>query len=460
MTQPTPGRSAPVAGVVLLAAFLLATLVPVLTGFDQLPRKSIDHDRNHVPVIRTFAEAWPSPDLTDYDSATTPGMHLIMAAATRVFGDSETMLQCLSSLFGAGLILAAWWFASRTAGGTVAAWCMLPLACSPYVLGNAIWVMTDNLALATIAITVGISIFIQPSGRSGTTSAIALIASVCIRQINVWPSAVAAVVPWLAATPIRRRLPFHDALDRRFSRAAVVAGVIGMVGAFAVLGWFAWLWGGLVPPAFQPGGDGAAQHAGGLNLAVSGYSLTLLCVYAAPAMIVLLPLWKEDPVVRRWIGWGVALGTVVGVMLESAPGPDAGRVGGWLWTIAAMGPEVADRSIVIAIGAAIGGGVAGGLLGIVSRSGRSRAAWIMLGFGVSFLAAYTANLQAFQRYFDPVVLLAAGWSLSLMHGGRTDAGPVTGSRLVVAGAATAALQIVLATATLYVPLLLEHGRTP
>ena len=259
MTQPTPGRSAPVAGVVLLAAFLLATLVPVLTGFDQLPRKSIDHDRNHVPVIRTFAEAWPSPDLTDYDSATTPGMHLIMAAATRVFGDSETMLQCLSSLFGAGLILAAWWFASRTAGGTVAAWCVLPIACSPYVLGNAIWVMTDNLALATIAITAGISIFIQPSGRSGTTSAIALIASVCIRQINVWPSAVAAVVPWLAATPIRRRLPFHDTFDRRFSRTAAVAGAIGIVGAFAVLGWFAWLWGGLVPPAFQPGGDGAAH---------------------------------------------------------------------------------------------------------------------------------------------------------------------------------------------------------
>ena len=67
---------------------------PVLGGSTTSP-KSIDHDRNHVPVIRTFAEEWPNPDLVDYDSATTPGMHLLMAAVVR-FGDSETMLQVLS----------------------------------------------------------------------------------------------------------------------------------------------------------------------------------------------------------------------------------------------------------------------------------------------------------------------------------------------------------------------------
>lgn len=460
MTDVPSVRRAPLAGAALVAAFLLATLVPVLSGIDRLPRKSIDHDRNHVPVVRTFAEAWPTPGLADYDSATTPGMHLVLAAAVRAFGDSETMLQCLSILFGAGLLLVAWWFASRTAGGTVAAWCMLPLACSPYVLGNAIWVMTDNLSLALIAITVGASIFLTPSGGTGMVSAVALVASVCVRQINVWPSAIAAIVPWLASDRVRRRLPFHDPHDRRFSGPAAIAAFLGLLGAFAVLGWFVLLWGGLVPPAFQAGGDGAAQHAGGSNLAVSSYTLTLLAVYASPAMIVLLPIWREDATVRRHLRHGLVLGGLIGLAFESAAGAEAGRVGGWLWTVAAMGPDLAGRSVVLLFGATLGGGVAGALFGLLARSGRTRAAWLMLGFAASFLAAYSANLQAFQRYFDPIVLLAIGWTLALMRRGGSDGGAISDSRLAVAGVAASSVQIVFALATLYIPLWLQSRTAP
>ena len=57
------------AGLGLAVVFLLATLGPVISGLDRFPSKSIDMDRNHLPVIRAFADAWPSPDLSDYDSA-------------------------------------------------------------------------------------------------------------------------------------------------------------------------------------------------------------------------------------------------------------------------------------------------------------------------------------------------------------------------------------------------------
>lgn len=60
-------------GILLVGLFLALTAGPVWTGMDRLPSKSIDMDRNHVPVIRAFAAEWPAVDLSDYDSATTPG---------------------------------------------------------------------------------------------------------------------------------------------------------------------------------------------------------------------------------------------------------------------------------------------------------------------------------------------------------------------------------------------------
>ena len=47
-------------GFLLVGLFLALTAGPVWTGLDHLPSKSIDMDRNHVPVIRAFAAEWPA----------------------------------------------------------------------------------------------------------------------------------------------------------------------------------------------------------------------------------------------------------------------------------------------------------------------------------------------------------------------------------------------------------------
>ena len=82
-----------VPGVVLMVGFLLLTAGPVIVGFDHYPQKSIDMDHYHLEVIHGFAAEWPNPRLDDYKSATTPGMHLVLAAMVRVLGPSETLLQ-------------------------------------------------------------------------------------------------------------------------------------------------------------------------------------------------------------------------------------------------------------------------------------------------------------------------------------------------------------------------------
>ena len=85
-------------------------------------------DRNHVPVVRTFCRNGRPPIFVEYDSATTPGMHLLMAAVVRFVGDSETMLQVLSVSFGLLLVLVACrfcsaWFPSHAVARTLPRCC-------------------------------------------------------------------------------------------------------------------------------------------------------------------------------------------------------------------------------------------------------------------------------------------------------------------------------------------------
>ena len=334
-------------------------------------------------------------------------------------------------------------------GGWITAACLLPLAASPYVLGNAIWVMTDNLALALVAISIGIALFMRPTAGGASVSGIAMVVSVLVRQINVWPTAIAWMATILGLPRVRRWLSFRDRLDDDASPVPPVILGSGVLLAFLVLGIFIGLWGGLVPPSFQPGGEGAMIHSGGINQAVSPYAMTLFGVYALPATVLFLPLWREDDEVRRTSLRGGLIGLVIGLVLHSAPGADLGRVGGWLWTLAERCPVLGGRSMLLVGGAVLGGFTAGMFFGLLRAAGRLRAGWLMLGFAVSFLAAYTANAQAFQRYFDPPVLLALGWCLALAAGAVTAGGVLAPARIAAAGLGLATMQVVFAITTLY-----------
>lgn len=101
--------------------------------------------------------------------------------------------------------------------------------------------------------------------------------------------------------------------------------------------------------------------------------------------------------------------------------------------------------------------MAGAFFGLLAAAGRARAGWLLIGFAASFLAAYTANAQAFQRYFDPAVLLALGWALALAVGARTSAGPLGSSRVALAAVGMAAMQAVFAVATLYLKMEFDPG---
>jgi hypothetical protein len=177
--------------------------------------------------------------------------------------------------------------------------------------------------------------------------------------------------------------------------------------------------------------------------------LSLLAVYASPLVVVLMPFWWNDRRIRGAMVIGLVIGLLAGESLESVTGKDYGRNGGWLWLFAGWTPTILGRSSLIVAGSVAGGATAGILFGLLVASGRSRTAWLVAGFAISFVAAYTVNSSAFQRYFDPPVLLAVGWCLASLESGRTSYGTIGRGQLRLAAFGVFSLQAIFAGLTLY-----------
>ncbi|MCP4446775.1 MAG: hypothetical protein GY811_15720, partial [Myxococcales bacterium] len=277
-------------------------------------------------------------------------------------------------------LIVAYINAARVASPWTALACVLPLASSPYVLSNAIWVMTDNLSFTLIAITLGSTLFCVAGIPQATRSGLTLVCSVFVRQINIWVSGVALLGFLFQWEPVRRRLPFADPLQpshRGLGPAMIFA--VATIAAVAMIASFVSLWGGLVPPKFQVGGNGGATHAGDLNFGLTPGVLSVLAVYASPAILVLLPCWLHNNRVRRTALIGLLLGLLAGLLFESVTGWEHGRSAGWVWAIAGRSPTFFDRNSLIVAGSTVGGCCAGILFGILVAADRARTAWLMAG---------------------------------------------------------------------------------
>ncbi len=374
--------------VALLAATLALTLPPILGGV--LGPKAYDHRFFHLPLVREWAQSWPLVNLSDYNSATGPLYHWLMAGAARLVGvgsgdETSIPLQATSALFAWTLAVVVYLGARRRADPLFAVACAVPVLLSPYVLGNAIWMMTDNLSLTLVAIAIGLSAFgsVQTGSRLLTGAAGAL--AVATRQINLWLLAPLAASWWLGG--------------RRNTLAVAGAAILPC----AVLIGFVLLWQGLVPPRFR------TLHASGANPAAIGYTLTLIAAYG----ICLLPAVVDGT--RRL---AARRGTLIAIAIAGAGlaalGPsdaslEAGRNGGWLWTLVERMPLIGDRSVVLLFGGSAGLLVITALFLELEPAGGKHAALVILAALAGFIAAHVANAQIFQRYYDPMVLLTLVW---------------------------------------------------
>ncbi|MFM9958218.1 MAG: hypothetical protein ACKVZJ_09070 [Phycisphaerales bacterium] len=436
---PRPRRRPLGAAVLFLGSFLLAAII-ILSGRVGTG-ESADQINYHVPVIQTFASQLPSPDLSKYDSATTPGYHLVMAVVWKLTGAHQRWpdtvpaapvsagptpefprrtldpderaawsafirdlapLQLLNALLTSGLIVTVYWLASRFVVWWLALALTLPLALNQYVLGAAIWLTTDNVgwffALAALACAMTLT-----CARGVTHAAAWTTAAVLVRQVHLWvcaPIALAGVLAWL--------------VGHRERRTTLAMTVVGCAVPTAVVAAFAFMWGGLTPPSPRI----REVHGGGISFAALPFALSLFGAYA----LVLFPAWRDQlrTLARhRTVYVGLALlalasALIVATSTQQPTLTDPPMRGyGWLWRASALFPPVADRSPALALGAPMGILLLAMLVRAARERGHGKQALILLAGLAAWLLAQMVNPAAWQRYFDPIILVGVAWFAAL-----------------------------------------------
>ena len=280
-----------------------------ITIFDDLDERLF-----HYPTIRQFAHDLPWPHLHDYQSATTPLYHLLMSPIALAVDGSMEPLRLVNLLLSVGAI----WACIRvlTGWGNPLTACVgaLLVCTSPYFVGPAIRLSTDNAALLFVFLLLGAS-HPRHSGRHGWAALFAA-AAVLTRQIHLW-----VVVPIAYSCWIRYRR-----LHPSFGGAAV---------PIAVLVPFALLWGGLTPPSFADG------HQRGLNPDALVMFLGVLGAHSWCASP-----WLGRSLCSRGARLMIPLVVLVSCGLLAAHAmpwvDEPSRIGGAIWSIARFTPALLD----------------------------------------------------------------------------------------------------------------------
>jgi len=418
-----------------------AIAVAVATLLGPVSRAGFDAINYHVPAISQFASELPRPDFRDYLSATTPGFHVLMAVMYWAAGGGF-FLAFFNALIGSQLWIAA---LGRTLPAVALYRGLLdesrgqaparavdlrslciglaivsPLLTSVYVFTSSAWILPDNAAWLGVALVVSVALA-RPSGwLYWTFLGVVLLLLVFVRQIHLWAAAPIVIAAWMSAgiqsgLPVRlvetsdagwswRDLLFTQ-LDRRMKRAGLA--MLCVLPAFALVGYFVHLWGGLTPPTFQGQYPVDMSKPALLRLinapAAGAFVLALFGVFG-----VFFAAWWGPWLLR---GWGQArgrtlliLGAVVGLLAAVIPATtysmEQGRWSG-LWNIAAKLPTVGHTSVLIAALSMLGGViVAAMMLGM-----RVSQAAVLCTSIAGFAAAQMASFQLWQRYNEPFVLL-------------------------------------------------------
>lgn len=380
----------------LLAALFAAAVAAVIFG-DLFPtsRGDLDQDVFHLRAVRMFAGQWPAIDLVNYSSATTPGYHLLLAAAAQLVGTDETAMRLLGATFGVALVgLAAGYFRSRGCSALESVLLALPLAVSLYTFSSAAWVLPDDAAwLAILAILI---VAFEAPRRAWLLGGVALLFLVLARQIQVWAIAPLVASAWIGGEARERGSLRQALLARPWPRLRrslpMVAAALPAVGALAA---FFLLWGGAVPPAGEGNAGGNAAMpvvvlalAGGFGTLFSGY------------------LWgpfKRLDAKGRTLGV-MATAAIVAALLSLLPptsyNVDDGRSTG-VWEVADRLPTLGDHSVLMIGLAGLGAAVIAAWTLALGR----RDALIWLTAWVAFTVANSASEAAWQRYLEPFVLI-------------------------------------------------------
>ena len=417
MTETRDQREQRFALLIPVGAFVALTLPLLIVGKSGHSEMG-DQRKYHLPVIERFAEQFPTPDVTSYDSATAPGYHLLMSVIHRATDGSMRPMVAATWLLALALVLIVTFFMCRFVTYRRAAVLALPLACSSYTVGGATALSTDNAALAFASLAIGGAIMLPWTKRRAAWLSIASLLAVAVRQIFIWTIAPIGL-SGLLASPLGAFAPraLRDGgSGGRWSNLAVAIAACAV--PVALLGVFIALWGGLVPGT---GNEQITKHARGMNPATYAYAFALLGVFATPGAVLagarVRDLRTKPVLVMSAAALVLALSVPTSHEMKH-------RAYGWFWQLMVQRtPDVMERSVVLTIFAVIGGAACGSLWRSVREAGRAREG-VMLGLTMlGWLLAQSANTMAWQKYFEQILLIASAWAVALALSARPRAIP-------------------------------------
>jgi hypothetical protein len=345
---------------------------------------SQDESSFHLPAIRQIAAHWPLLDIAnDSLSATAPGYHYFLATVSKVTGQSVVALR-LVNWFVSSLVLAVLFrHVRRQLSGLDAALVLLPLTCSNFFVKSASWVVTDNAALLLITLCVLSCLRKRTDARQGWNESLLISVSVFVRQMTVW----------LAALPVAAAITGpSEERQRRLFRSSLCS-----IPPLAVLVLLTYRWSGLVPPAWR-------EAAVTLSTVGPIYLLSVFSLFS----FFYLP-WSTRSEWSTWAKRPLAVAALAGLVLSFIQPTMAdhatGHWGGYLWNLSNYFPDLAGRNLLFAVLCPLGAIAVARIWQLLSTDGHHQTATVFIVGLTAWAATFMLNRQAFQRYFEPTILV-------------------------------------------------------
>lgn len=408
--QQLPPKTRPLlaGGIVLVLMWILQLAIVLGPGFSG--PATYDERTYHIPAIRMFAEQLPSPDLSSYPVASTPGYHLFLAVAVEFGADSDTAIRLLGGQFAVLLAALTSCWIGRRIEWPYAVVLSLPAWISVYTLAPMVIALPEAAAWLGVMAMLVIGLRRRVTRRWMVIAGVVFVGLISVRQIHIWAAVPIWLSAWLGSERPEvsgRLLPGLEGLELGDRVPRAVFAFACTLPGFLVLVWFFWMWQGPVPPLFQDAEaaaqfKGATVHSGG-NPATAAMVLAFFGVLAPFFVVSLLPLILRRLTEHPWIPWYLISAGVLGFLISVLPETSYDQADGrWtgLWNLAQRLPTIGERSPAIIL-IATGGGV---MLAMMLLLVRFRDRLILAGSIAAFVVAQSANHQAWARYIVPLVL--------------------------------------------------------
>ena len=267
------------------------------------------------------------------------------------------------------------WFAGSAARGWLRILITLPLLLSPYFWQSALWMLNDDATLLFAFLAFVTVLRRSESVRAQWITGLLLAAAIATRQTYIW-----AIVPVAAVLLVETQ--------GQSARSRTIAVARVAVPPLVVLAGLVIVWHGFVPPPFR------VMNAGTQSWVSVSYCAAVAAMFLGPLLLAL----GRRRAARAHIAVCVAAITAAPAWIFQSvvtEPPNDARRGGLIWSLVSHGPSVMDRSLVLAVLAALGGWI---ICHVIAELPRREG--VMLAMSLAALAiTLWAGLQLHQKYF-------------------------------------------------------------